>query len=160
MKKLLAVLGLVASSLLFGCAALSGGPNPPIPNPSEMPSLPPMVTPTQTTSPTPAPTATPPQMSPEQAAAEACRSSFVDQIYAQYQPTYCSGMPPCTPKTTAELKAMISIDTRSAPVIGFTYTSGTLCSVITHYGRANFAPGECTLRSFTIDRQATEMVPC
>ena len=174
MKHGFAFLAILVSLVLFGCPGIGGNPNPTppqgactmdammCPDGSYVGRVPPDCdfAPCPPATSTPAPSATPPQMSPEQSSAEACRQSFIDQIYAQYQPSYCSGMPPCEPKTTAELKAMISIDTRSAPTIGFTYKTGTLCSVITHYGRANFAPGECTLRSFTIDREATEMVPC
>jgi hypothetical protein len=106
---------------------------------------------------TPAPTPTP---NAALEAARACEQSFREQVYNRYRPAYCSGMPPCVPKSEEEVRALISLDIRSAPIIGFTYTVGNLCSTVTYFGRANFAPPECTLRDFTIDREATQMVPC
>jgi len=118
--------------------------------PCPSPTAPPAQTPTPTPSGTPS----------LQDLARSCEGSFRDQVYNQYRPTYCSGLPPCAPQSVADVKAMIGIDTRGAPIIGFTYTVGRLCSVTTYSGRANFAPPGCNMFSFVVDNEQTAPVPC
>jgi len=160
MERAVTVVVLLAMLMLPGCIYSPQQPEPlplyiptatPVPSPTAAPSA----TAEQGVSPQATPTPT-----PATAGSYPCERILREQIYQRYQPSYCTGMPPCTNLTEEEIKAKISLDLRQAPAVVFTYQQGTQCGVTTYTGRAWFVPTTCDMHDETITGQSTVPVPC
>ena len=149
------------SIILLGCVFIQHPSPPPIYTPLPLPATPtpqPSPTPTPTSSPTPSPSPTQTPTPSPTPPIGACEEIIRDQIYALYHPTYCTGMPPCTPLTEQEVKALITIDLSHNPIT-FTYQSGSLCRITTYYGRA-WVDKSCILHDPEIIGEDHTPVPC
>lgn len=105
------------------------------------------------------PTATP-AVTPIPSSANPCEQNVRNQLFVRYHPTWCTGMPPCTPLGDEEVKAKITVDLRQSPTLGFTYQQGNMCGIVTYVGRGWITPETCAVHDLTITNEYTELVPC